>query len=50
MMGSLVKERLAVTIDALEDPRVDRIKKYPLQKIVFLAIFAALLGLKAGVA
>jgi predicted transposase YbfD/YdcC len=47
MMGSLVKECLAVTFDALEDPRVDRSKKYPLQEIVFLAIFAALQGIES---
>ena len=47
MMGSLVKECLAVSFDALEDPRMDRSKKYPLQEIVFLAIFAALQGIES---
>ena len=39
MMGSLVKEDLAVSFDCLEDPRLDRSKKYPLCEIIFLAIF-----------
>jgi len=47
MMGSLVKEDLAVCFDEIEDPRLDRSKKYPLNEIVFLAIFGALLGIES---
>ena len=45
MMGSLLKEDLSVSFDKIEDPRLDRSKKYPLSEIIFLAIFAALLGI-----
>lgn len=47
MMGSLVKEDLAVSFDDIEDPRLDRSKKYPLNEIIFLAIFGALLGIES---
>jgi predicted transposase YbfD/YdcC len=47
MMGSLVKEDLAVNFDLIEDPRLDRQKKYPLREIVFLALFAALQGIES---
>lgn len=47
MMGSLVKEDLSVRFDELEDPRLDRRKKYPLDEIIFLANFAALLGVES---
>ena len=47
MMGSLVKEDLAVNFDLIEDPRLDRHKKYPLSEIVFLALFAALQGIES---
>jgi len=47
MMGSLVKEDLAVCFDEIEDPRLDRSKKYTLNEIVFLAIFGALLGIES---
>ena len=47
MMGSLVKEDLAVSFDGIEDPRLDRSKKYPLNEIIFLAIFGALLGIES---
>ncbi len=47
MMGSLVKEDLAVSFDSLEDPRLDRRKKYPLCEIIFLAIVGALLGIES---
>ena len=40
MMGSLVKEDLAVNFDMIEDPRLDRTKKYPIEEIIFLALFA----------
>ena len=36
-----------MSFDALEDPRMDRSKTYPLQEIVFLAIFSALQGIKS---
>ena len=35
MMGSLVKEDLAVSFDMIEDPRLDRTKKYPIEEIFF---------------
>lgn len=47
MMGSLVKEDLAVCFDGIEDPRLDRNKKYPLSEVIFLAIFGALLGIES---
>lgn len=47
MMGSLVKEDLAVRFDLLEDPRLDRRKKYPVCEIVFLGIFGALHGIES---
>lgn len=47
MMGSLLKEDLSVSFDKIEDPRLDRSKKYPLSEIIFLAIFAALLGIES---
>ena len=47
MMGSLVKEDLAVNFDMIEDPRLDRTKKYPIEEIIFLALFAALLGIES---
>lgn len=47
MMGSLVKEDLAVRFDMLEDPRMDRHKKYPICEIVFLGIFGALHGVES---
>lgn len=47
MMGSLVKEDLAVRFDMLEDPRMDRHKKYPICEIVFLGIFGALHGIES---
>ena len=47
MMGSMLKEDLSVTFDKIEDPRVERGKKYPLAEIIFVAIFAALLGIES---
>ena len=47
MMGSLVKECLAVSSDVLEDPRTDRSKKYLFQEILFLDLFAALQGVES---
>ena len=47
MMGSLVKEDLAVRFDAIEDPRIERGKKFPIEEILFLAIFGALLGVES---
>ncbi|MEI8027776.1 MAG: transposase family protein [Pseudomonadota bacterium] len=47
MMGSLVKEDLAVSFDMIEDPRLDRTKKYPIEEIIFFALFAALLGIES---
>jgi hypothetical protein len=35
MMGSLVKEDLAVSFDMIEDSRLDRTKKYPIEEIIF---------------
>ena len=36
-----------MSFDALEDPRMDRSRKYPLQEVVFLANFAALQGVES---
>jgi hypothetical protein len=47
MMGSLVKEDVAVSFDMIEDPRLDLTKKYPIEEIIFLALFAALLGIES---
>ena len=47
MMGSLVKDDLSVRFDMLEDPRLDRRKKYPVCEIVFLGIFGALHGIES---
>ncbi|MBI1883564.1 MAG: ISAs1 family transposase [Chlamydiae bacterium] len=47
MMGSLVKEDLSVNFDAIEDPRLDRNKLYPLCEIIFLALVGALLGIES---
>ncbi|MCX6126431.1 MAG: hypothetical protein NTV34_16985 [Proteobacteria bacterium] len=47
MMGSLVQEDLAVRFDLLEDPRLDRRKKYPVCETVFLGIFGALHGIES---
>ena len=46
MMGRLVKEDLAVRFDFLEDPRLDRRKKYLVCEIIFLGIFGALHGIE----
>ena len=43
MMGSIFKEDLSVKFDEVEDPRLERSKKYPLVEIIFIAMFAALL-------
>lgn len=42
MLGSLIKECLDLSFDALEDPKMDRSEKNPLQEILYLAILAAL--------
>ena len=47
MMGRLVKEDLAVNFDSIEDPRLDRTKKYPICEIIFLSIFGALWGVES---
>jgi hypothetical protein len=47
MMGCLLKEDLSVTFDEIEDPRVERSKKYPIVEIIFIAIFASLLGIES---
>ena len=47
MMGSLVKKDLAVRFDAMEDPRIERGKKFLIEEILFLAIFGALLGIES---
>lgn len=46
MMGGLVKEDLAVQFGMLEDPRLDRRKKYTLCEIIFLSIYGALYGVE----
>lgn len=47
MMGSLVKEDLSVAFDEVEDPRVERTKKYPIQEIIFLVLVVALMGVES---
>lgn len=47
MMGSMLKEDLSVLFDGIEDPRVERSKKHPIGEIIFVVIFAALLGIKS---
>ncbi len=46
-MGSQVKEDLALSFNEIEDLRLDHSKKYPLNEIVFMAIFGALLDILA---
>lgn len=41
-MSSLIKEDMSVWFDGIEDPRIERSKKYPITEIIFLCIFAAL--------
>jgi predicted transposase YbfD/YdcC len=47
MMGSILKEDLIVAFDKVEDPRMDRTKKYPLQEILFLVLVVALMGIES---
>ena len=47
MMGSLVKEDLFVAFDEVEDPRVERTKKYSIQEILFLVLVVALMGVES---
>jgi predicted transposase YbfD/YdcC len=47
MMGSMLKEDLSVPFDSIEDPRIERGKKFPIEEIIFLAIFGALLGIES---
>jgi hypothetical protein len=47
IMGSQVKEDLALSFNEIEDLRLDHSKKYPLNEIVFMAIFGALLDILA---
>lgn len=47
MMGSMLKEDLVVLFDEIEDPRIERSKKYPIGEIIFVVIFAALLGVES---
>ena len=44
MMGQLCKEDLSVIFSGIEDPRLDRNKKYPLHEILFCAIYSAVQG------
>ena len=47
MMGSLFKEDLTVIFDKIEDPRIERSKKYSISEIIFASIFAAILGIES---
>ena len=47
MMGHLCKEDLSVVFSGLEDPRLDRNKKYPLHEILFCAVYSALQGVES---
>lgn len=47
MMGGIVKEDMSISFEGIEDPRVDRSKKYPIEEIIFLCIFAALYGVES---
>ena len=46
-MDGGMKEELAVIFGQLEDPRIDRHKKFPLCEIVFLVLYSALLGVES---
>lgn len=47
MMGHLCKEDLSVGFSGIEDPRLDRNKKYPLHEILFCAVYSALQGVES---
>jgi hypothetical protein len=47
IMDRMLKEDLSVLFYEIEDPRVERSKKYPIGEIIFLVIFAALLGIES---
>lgn len=42
-----IKENLCIFFDALEDPRLNRHKKYPLSEILFIMLYANLLGVNS---
>jgi len=46
-MDGGMKEDLAIIFGQLEDPRIDRHKKYPLCEIVFLVLYSAILGVES---
>lgn len=41
------KDELLVLFDELEDPRIERHKKYPINEIVFLTLYAALINVES---
>ena len=43
-MNEMLVCDLAVSFQGLDDPRIDRTKKYPLIELVFLTIVASLCG------
>lgn len=47
LMGALAREDLAVLFDGVEDPRMDRRKRYPLCEIFFLSLYGALVGIES---
>ena len=47
MAESIQTEDLTVSLDKVEDPRVERGKKYPLEEILFLALYATLMGVES---
>ncbi len=47
MMGSIVKEDLSVNFDKIEDPRINGRTKFSISEIIFITIFAALLGVES---
>lgn len=46
-MGSVLKEDLRVDFSKIEDPRIQRSKKYPIEEIIFLCLFGAFLGVES---
>jgi hypothetical protein len=45
--NEIINQWVEVTFDEIEDPWVERSKKYPIVEIIFIAIFAALLGIES---
>lgn len=47
MMGALLKEPLDISFASINDPRLNRTKKYPLEEVLFIPIFAAFCGIES---